>query len=263
MPPIGQLRRQRLRSSTRRRARAQRRAAAAPQRHRARARGARARRAGSRKRYRGVSFDRPPVHRHRARRARRSREVRALRARHRRATSTRAAGCGSRATSAPARRRSRCSSPRPRSRPAARSRSTRCRGCWPIRDDLRRRRGRSLHRPARPPGRGRPAAHRRRRRREDAPTWVLEQLYSIVNARYEDAALDHRHDEPRRRDAAAPSRSASARSRAWTRCASDPLPLFGARPARARRSRAGSRRATRRLDERAPSLDCTRACQAS
>ena len=64
--------------------------------------------------------------------ARRRRSVRALRAQHRRSTSTQGRGpVALSATSAPARRRSRCSSRRPRSRPAARSRSTRCRGCSP------------------------------------------------------------------------------------------------------------------------------------
>ena len=73
---------------------------------------------------------RPPAgQRHRAGRAR----ARPDRAPLRRATSTRTStrhgACGCRATSGRARRRSRCWSPRRRSTRAARSRSTRCRGC--------------------------------------------------------------------------------------------------------------------------------------
>ena len=41
-------------------------------------------------------------------------------------------------------------------------------------------------RPARPPVRRRSAAHRRSRRGAHDDRWVLEQLYSIVNARYQD-----------------------------------------------------------------------------
>ena len=46
---------------------------------------------------------------------------------------------------------------------------------------------------------------------ENATDWVLEQLYSIVNARYEERALARHHDEPRPR-ASSPSRSAQRTS---------------------------------------------------
>ncbi len=47
---------------------------------------------------------------------------------------------------------------------------------------------------------------------ENRTDWALEQLYSIVNTRYEDRALDHAHDEPAC-PTSSPSRSARARSR--------------------------------------------------
>ena len=49
---------------------------------------------------------------------------------------------------------------------------------------------------------------------EKQTDWVLEQLYSLVNERYEAGALDRGHDEPRSRPASSSSRSASAPSRA-------------------------------------------------
>ena len=49
---------------------------------------------------------------------------------------------------------------------------------------------------------------------EKQTDWVLEQLYSLVNERYEAGALDRRHDEPRSRRPSSSSRSASAPSRA-------------------------------------------------
>ena len=83
-------------------------------------------------RYRGVSFDRPPV----TDMARdlqteaRSHEVRGYVDDLDDEPRRRAAASGCSATPAPARRRWRCWSPRRRWRPAARSRSTRCRSCW-------------------------------------------------------------------------------------------------------------------------------------
>ena len=46
---------------------------------------------------------------------------------------------------------------------------------------------------------------------EKRSDWVLEQLYALVNERYEDAALDPGHDQPRPRTSSR-SRSASGRS---------------------------------------------------
>ena len=101
-------------------------------------------------------------------------------------TSTPAAGCGSSAPSGRARRRWRCSSRATRSRPGAASRSTRCRACWP----------RSARRSTTAAGLSyvdlldRLTAvdllHIDDVGAEKTSPWVLEQLYAIVNARYED-----------------------------------------------------------------------------
>ena len=127
--PAGALRRQRLDR-------------ASDDEHRARLRVPRARRIAQARtrgvrsvlpaKYQGVGFDRPPISdmardpgaRAGARGGRAGTSTSSAR------TSPRAAGCGSRATSAPARRRWRCWSPSARSRPGTRSRSTRCRACW-------------------------------------------------------------------------------------------------------------------------------------
>ena len=216
--PRRPLRRLRLRSTTRRRATRARRAAAAPQRDRARASARSARRRASRKRYRGRRFDRAPVD---ARSTRR-------RARGARATSTRLD-----------------EQPRRRPRPLVHGRRRH------RQDDARDAR---LQGRARAPAAsvaiyslprllGRAPRHLRRRRRAtryiDAarpprapstcctsttsapsrrPTWVLEQLYTIVNARYEDerAIVLTTNLDP---TTSCASRSASARSRGCTRCA--------------------------------------------
>ena len=127
--PLGALRRQRLDRRRRRHAPGPASAASAASPRPARAACAPCCRPSTR----ACRFDRPPVadmardpqSRDRPRRGPR------LHRRARRPASPRAAACGSRATSAPARRRSRCWSRRRRSRPGTRSRSTRCRGCWP------------------------------------------------------------------------------------------------------------------------------------
>ena len=116
------------------------------------------------KRFRGVGFDRKPI-------VDMDPDAHApdphVRPQHRARTSTRAAGSGCSATSARARRRWRCSSRRPRSRPAARSRSTRCRACWPTsRRPTRIARSSSYMQLFERLRRRRPAAHRRPRRRE-------------------------------------------------------------------------------------------------
>ena len=189
-----------------------------------------------------------------ARRSRRStpivvrRGARLLR-RPRRATSTRAAACGSSATSAPARRRWRCWSRRPRSRPGARSRSTRCRGCWPDPPHLRRR-----GRRATPTSHfferldlGRPAPPRRPRRREADRLGARAALRARQRA-LRGPALDRRHDatssEPRARGA-----DRRADGLAAGRDLRRPAAAVRRRPARARRrraragaARAGSRR---------------------
>ncbi len=134
------------------------------------------------RRYRGVSFDRPARDRHA--RARRSTWCGATCA-HSTSDSPRAAGCGSSATSEPARRRSRCSSPRRRWTAGAASRSTRCpRLLAEIRS--------TFDDPT-------PGAYTEFLSRlaevdllhlddvgaEKTSPWVLEQLYAIVNDRYE------------------------------------------------------------------------------
>ena len=219
-----------------------------------RARGRARSTAGIPKRYRGVSFDRPPVADMRpradqcARCAATSRDVDDEPRRGPRAVDAWA-------TSARARRRSRCSSPRPRSTPGARSRSTRCRGCWPAPRDLSMTARALLRSTSSTASPRRPAAHRRPRRRE--PTdWVLEQLYSIVNARYEDERaiiVDHQPDA---------RRAARADRRAHRLAAGRDL----------RRPAPAVRRTTRRMDRaRRPSAahaararsDSTRACQES
>ena len=53
---------------------------------------------------------------------------------------------------------------------------------------------------------------------ERSNEWVLEQLYAIVNARYEERALDRR-SPPTSSSTSCASRSPSERSRAWWRCA--------------------------------------------
>ena len=60
---------------------------------------------------------------------------------------------------------------------------------------------------------------------EKTSDWVLEQLYAIVNARYEEerSVVITTNLE---RDDARPPRSASGRSRAWRRCARC-VPLYG------------------------------------
>ena len=53
---------------------------------------------------------------------------------------------------------------------------------------------------------------------ERTTDWVLEELYSIVNARYEDRAVDGDHDESSTTTSCA-RRSPPARPRGWRRCA--------------------------------------------
>ena len=135
------------------------------------------------RKYRGVSFDRPPVTEiARARVA----VVRALRQPHRRAASTPAAACGSSARSAPARRRSRCSSP---SHALEAGRSVAIyslpRLLAEIRTTFDDDRGNSyvdlLDRLT-----AVDLLHIDDVGAEKTSPWVLEQLYAIVNARYED-----------------------------------------------------------------------------
>ena len=89
----------------------------------------------------------------------------------------------------------------------------------------------------------RPAAHRRRRRRADH-AWVLEQLYTVVNTRYEDRRslilTTNLIEEARRRPAHVPEEEWDDRpdaelrkqigdrtvSRLYEMCG-DPLPMFG------------------------------------
>ncbi len=150
-------------------------------------------------RYRGVSFDRPPV----------SDMARDLRDQGCVSSEVRdyvdeldeRLGCGQRplahrATPAPARRRWRCWSPRRRSRPATRSRSTRCRSCSP---------GSAAPIDSEPGSDSYLAFFERLTSvdllhiddlgAEKRTDWVLEQLYALVNERYEDAALDAGHQQ--------------------------------------------------------------------
>ena len=61
---------------------------------------------------------------------------------------------------------------------------------------------------------------------EKTSAWVLEQLYAIVNARYEDAAVDRAHDEPRPRGSSREQINPRTVSRLEEMC--EELPLFGA-----------------------------------
>ena len=83
--------------------------------------------------------------------------------------------------------------------------------------DLRGRRRRLLRLLPRPPGRGRPAARRRRGRREDVGLGARAALRDRQRA-LRGGALGRHHDEPRARSRW-PPRSPSGRSRAWRRCA--------------------------------------------
>ena len=60
---------------------------------------------------------------------------------------------------------------------------------------------------------------------EKQTDWVLEQLYSLINQRYEDERSIARHDQPRARRAGASDRRAHRLS--LTEICGDPLPLFG------------------------------------
>ena len=137
-------------------------------------------------RYREVSFDREPL-----RSIERDPHVVArgppLRRRASPSSSTPAAGSGSPATSARARRRSRCWSPRRRWRPTGPSRSTRCRGCSAdAARDLRRRRPSTRSTSCIDRLAAVDLLHIDDVGAEQTTPWVLEQLYAIVNTRYED-----------------------------------------------------------------------------
>ena len=174
-------------------------------------------RGGSRRRYRGVSFERPPV----SDIARSAPDAGPGGAPLRRATSTQNLDARPRAvarwaTSAPARRRSRCSSPRPRSTPGrsvAIYSLPRLLNLLRESMDSRRRAGR-LPRPAR---RGRPAAHRRPRRREPHRLGARAALLDRQRA-LRGRAGDRGDHQPDARRARASS-SARAPSRGWWRSA--------------------------------------------
>ena len=62
---------------------------------------------------------------------------------------------------------------------------------------------------------------------EKQTEWVLEQLYSLVNERYEDERGDRRHDQPRCAASSSDQIGERTVSRLIEICG-DPLPLFGA-----------------------------------
>ena len=172
-------------------------------------------------RYRGVSFDRPPVTDMAATCRRRS-------------PSTRSASYVDDLDARPRRRARPLADRRHRHRQddagdaglqggaggrATRSRSTRCRSCWPgsAAPTTPSPGERLLPRVLRAADLGRPAPHRRPRRREAHRLGARAALRAGQRA-LRDAALDHRHHQPPRTTSSR-SRSARAPSRGWSRCA--------------------------------------------